>query len=296
MEKKDNSMENPKQSPFPVMERMTVKMVREYLQRKRSIIIPMGGIEQHGYHLPLRTDTIIAEEIGWRIGRKADMLVAPAVTATYSGGGLPGTINVSPSVMSLVTSDIILSLVAQGFRNFYLFLCHGGTENLRALDDAMKMLLRNNPAFEHVMIALVPVWKFGPGDGGWKLALKEGDWHAGWLETSMLLELAPGLVRLDELELDTPELLKLQIDHPDNYQRAEKIVDDGFVVPRLTQRPDIKVGVMGYPERASLEKGARIVRDIDESAAAKIMDLDSRADGVHKEIAFVPEPVLLSED
>ena len=42
--------------PFPVMEPMTVKTVRAYLAEKRTIIVPVGGIEQHGYHLPLRTD------------------------------------------------------------------------------------------------------------------------------------------------------------------------------------------------------------------------------------------------
>lgn len=283
-------------NPFPVMERMTVRMVREYLARKKSIIIPIGSIEQHGYHLPLRTDTIISERIAWQIGERTDMLVAPAVQTTFSGGGLPGTINISPSVMSLVVSDLLLSLVSQGFRNIYLFLCHGGSENLRALNEALKMLLRSNPAFEHVMIALLPVWRFGRKDSGWMRAFKEGDWHAGWLETSIMLAVAPELVRLDEAELDTPKLLQLQREHPDNYQRAEKIVGDEFVVPRLTQRPDIKVGVMGEPGKASGELGLEIVREIVEAAAEKIAGLEAKADGVYKEVLFTPEPILLTDD
>ncbi len=289
-------MPEEKKNPFPVMEHMTVRMVREYLERKRSIIIPIGSIEQHGYHLPLRTDTIIAERVAWQIGTRTDMLVAPAVHTTFSGGGLPGTINISPSVMSLVVSDLLLSLVSQGFRNIYLFLCHGGSENLRALNEALKMLLRSNPAFEHVMIALLPVWRFGRKDSGWMRAFKEGDWHAGWLETSIMLAVAPELVRLDEVKLDTPELLQLQKEHPDNYQRAEKIVDDEFVVPRLTQRPDIEVGVMGEPEKASGKLGLEIVREIVEAAAGKISDLEAKADGIYKEVSFVPEPIILTGD
>jgi creatinine amidohydrolase/Fe(II)-dependent formamide hydrolase-like protein len=283
-------------NPFPVMERMTVRMVREYLARKKSIIVPIGSIEQHGYHLPLRTDAIIAERLAWQIGARTDMLVAPAVQTTFSGGGLPGTLNISPSVMSLVVSDLLLSLVSKGFRNIYLFLCHGGSENLRALTEALRMLLRSNPAFEHVLIALLPVWRFGRKDSGWMRAFREGDWHAGWLETSIMLAVAPGLVRLDEVELDTPELLQLQKEHPDNYQRAEKIVDDEFVVPRLTQRPDIKVGVMGDPERASRELGLEIVREIVEAAAAKIAGLEAKADGIYKEVPFIPEPIILTGD
>jgi creatinine amidohydrolase len=275
---------------------MTVKMVREYLARKKSIIIPIGGIEQHGYHLPLRTDAIIAERIAWQIGAQVDILVAPAVVTTFSGGGLPGTINISPSVMSLVISDTLLALAGQGFRNIYLFLGHGGSENLRALQDGLKGLLRNNPAFERTMIALLPIWRFGRKESGWRLAFREKDWHAGWLETSLMLALAPELVRLDELELDAPELLRLQREHPDNYQRAEKIVDDEFVVPRITQRPDIRVGVMGEPQKASRKLGLEIVADIVEAATTKITALEAKADGIYKEVAFIPDPIIIAED
>jgi creatinine amidohydrolase/Fe(II)-dependent formamide hydrolase-like protein len=80
--------------PFPVMEHMTVKMVREYLARKQSIILPIGVIEQHGYHLPLNTDALLATHLGRRIGRETDILVAPTLHQTFSGGGCPGTINI----------------------------------------------------------------------------------------------------------------------------------------------------------------------------------------------------------
>jgi creatinine amidohydrolase/Fe(II)-dependent formamide hydrolase-like protein len=198
--------------------------------------------------------------------------------------------------MSLVMSDVLVSLAVQGFCNIFIFLGHGGSENLRALTDALKVLLRDNPAFGQTMIALLPVWRFGRPDTGWKRAFKEGDWHSGWLETSMMLALAPELVRLDELELDTPELLRLQREHPDNYQHAQKIVDDEFVVPRLTQRPEIKVGVMGEPERASRELGREIVRDIIDGVCAKISALEAKADGIYKEVPFIPEPIIIAEE
>jgi creatinine amidohydrolase len=279
--------------PFPVMEHMTVQMVRDYLHRKRSIIIPMGVIEQHGYHLPLQTDALIASHVAWMIGRKTDMLVAPVITTSFSGGACPGTINISPAVMSLVVSDTLVSLAAQGFRNFYLFLCHGGSENARALDHALKLLLRTNPALGDAMIALLPIWGFSTGGTGWEAALREGDWHAGWLETSMMMALAPELVRMDQLAYDDKPLLDLMIQHPDNYQQAEKIVDDPFVVPRLTQRPEIQVGVMGFPERASAERGHEIVNAVVAAVAHKIEELERRCDGKYKPVAFQPEPILL---
>jgi len=274
---------------FPVMENMTVKQVREYLQRKKSIIIPVGVTEQHGYHLPLSTDALIAKHLGKMIGLKTDILVSPTFIQSFSGGGLPGTINISPAVMSLAMSDMLISLVSQGFRNFYLFLCHGGSENARALKDAICVLLRSNPAFSNVMIVFSGVWDFGRGVLD---AMAEKDWHAGWFETSLVMALEPELVQMDQLETDIEPLLKLQIEHPDNYQHAEKIVDDKLVVPRLSQRPDIKVGVMGYPHKASAEIGKKAIEDIVSAAVKKFSELDAKADGIYKEIPFNPLPLI----
>ncbi len=278
--------------PFPVMEHMTVKMVREYLTRSKSIILPMGVIEQHGYHLPLKTDTILANHIGRMVGEQTGIIVAPTIHQSFSGGDLPGTINISPAVMSLVVRDTLVSLAAQGFRNFYLLLCHGGSENARALDNALKLLLRLNPMFENALIALMPTWKFRPDDDN---SLDEGDWHAGWNETSRIMALEPELVRMDELELDAEPLMKLMAEHPDNYQRAEKIVDDEFVVPRMSQKPDIKVGVMGRPEKASPEIGRKLIEGIVKGMSDKVLELEAKADGVYKEVAFTPEPLIIKK-
>jgi creatinine amidohydrolase len=276
------------------MEKMTVKMVRDYLTRKKSIIIPVGVIEQHGYHLPLNTDALIAQKLSLLIGEKTEILVAPVMYQSFSGGDCPGTINISPATMSLVMGDMLISLVSQGFKNFYIVLCHGGSENDRALDNALKLLLRTNPAFKEVMIALMPAWKFDLEKNGYLKGFSEGDWHAGWLETSLVIALAPELVRMDELALDSDEMMKLMVEHPDNYQHAEKIIDDELVVPRMSQRKEIKVGVMGYhPEKATREIGRKAIDCMVKFAAGKINHLEAHADGIYKEVEFVPEPIIL---
>jgi creatinine amidohydrolase len=279
---------------FPVMEHMTVKTVREYLGRKQSIILPVGVTEQHGYHLPLCTDALIAGRIAQIAGKELDMLVGPTILQSFSGGGLPGTINISPAVMSLVISDTLMSLVAQGFRNFYLFLGHGGSENARALNDAVRILLRNNPAFKNVLLAIIPVWTMSSPGMGWNKALtvESPDWHAGWLETAIVMALAPEFVRMDEMELDNEPYFSQQITHPDNYQHAEKIVDDPLVVPRMTQRSEIKVGVMGHPEKADAKMGKEIVDDIVKNLTARIQKIEAKADGFYKEVEFKPEPLI----
>ena len=278
---------------FPLMENMTFKMIEKYLEKKQSIIIPMGVIEQHGHHLPVKTDALIAGHLARMVGEKTGVLVAPVMHQSFSGGEYPGTINISPTTMSLVMSDMLLSLATEGFRNFYLFLCHGGSENARALDNAIKLLLRANPAFENVMIALLPIWKFDSKKIGWKQAVRDGDWHAGWLETSMVMALEPDKVHMNEVATDTDNVMSLLREHPDNYQQAKKIVDDEFVIPRTGQRPDMKIGVMGYPERASRELGERIVECIVDDVSAKINYLEENADGIYKVVDFTPEPLLL---
>ena len=284
--------EEKKTDPFPLLENMTVKQVREYLQRKKSILLPLGVIEQHGYHLPLCTDALIAGGVGRLIGLRTGMLVAPTMYQSFSGGDLPGTINITPATMSHVVSDMLVSLAAQGFRQFHLFLCHGGSENSRALKDALQINLRLNPVFEKALITLFGIWDCDPNKIGWRKAVTEGDWHAGWLETSMVMALRPDLVRLEDLAVDEEPWLGLQIRHPDNYQHAQKIVDDKFVVPLMKQRPEIKVGVMGYPERANVELGRRMIEDVVQFASERITAIEAQAGGVYKEVAFTPLPLI----
>jgi creatinine amidohydrolase/Fe(II)-dependent formamide hydrolase-like protein len=220
------------------------------------------------------------------------MLVGPTMYQSFSGGDCPGTINITPATMSHVMSDMLVSLAAQGFRNFHLFLCHGGSENARALNDALRINLRLNPIFKEALITLFGIWDCDPNKIGWQKSYREGDWHAGWLETSLVMALRPDLVRMQDLALDDEPWLSMQIDHPDNYQRAEKIVDDRFVVPRMSQRPEIKIGVMGFPKRASAELGHRIAEDVAQFASDRIQAIEARADGIYKEVAFTPPPLI----
>jgi creatinine amidohydrolase/Fe(II)-dependent formamide hydrolase-like protein len=187
----------------------------------------------------------------------------------------------------------LASLAAQGFRNFYLVLGHGGSENLRALQDALQMLLRNNPAFAQALIALLPVWRLSSPGKGWNVAVNDHDWHAGWLETSLVMHLAPQLVRMGQLELDAAPLLSSMRAHPDNYQQAEKIVDDPFVLARMSQRPEMRVGVMGDPRQASPELGREITDDVVANLVAHIGRTEARADGRYKRVEFTPAPIVL---
>jgi len=248
---------------FPEWEKMTVREVRDYLQRRQSVILPLGIIEQHGYHLPLSTDTLIAREIAKRIGVETDILVAPTIHMSFSGGQLPGTINVNPNVMGLLVGDVLRSL---------------------------KLLLRDDPTFAGAMLVLAPVWKFSPV---WDEGFSDGDWHAGWVETSLVMELAPDLVQMDRLELDSTELVESMRKHPDNYQYACKPVDREYVIPRLAQRPEIRVGVMGDPAKASRELGHKVVEDVVTNLSKLLVELEAERADEYRKVDWTPEPIIL---
>lgn len=285
----ENIAEKIQSKYFPEWEKMTVREVREYLKLRQSVIVPMGVIEQHGYHLPLCTDAALARGMGKRVGLKAGMIVAPTLHMSFSGGQLPGTINLNPNTMGIMVADVLRSLALQGFRNMFLLLCHGGSENFRSLDNAMKLLLRDDPTFKNVMLAFTPVWRFGKG---WEEGFADHDWHAGWLETCMMMELEPDLVQMDRLELDPPDKVQLMREHPDNYQYAQKPLDDELVVPRMAQRPELKVMVMGTPDKATPELGKRIVDEAVDEMAETFLRLETTRADEYQTVEWVPEPII----
>jgi len=250
-----------------LMEHMTVNEVRQALRRTKTVLVPLGVLEQHGYHLSLNTDIQNACQISRRVSEKTGSLVAPPLNYSFSGGTLPGTINISPQTMSLVVADICQSLAQQGFKNIILILGHGGTENTNALKDVTTLFLRTNPHLKDLVLALVPVWEFS--------AVFKGSFHAGSVETSLMLYWAPEDVR-KKIAYDTPRLLKLMRKHQDNYLRITKKVDSEYVIPYMEQRPDIKVGVMGYPEKADVETGRKVCGECVRGITKLIRQIEAR--------------------
>jgi len=241
-----------------LMEHMTVEDMRAALAATRTVLLPLGVTEQHGYHLPLSTDVHNAHEVARRVSAATGAVVAPPLPYSYSGGALPGTINVAPQVMALMVREIVVSLVEQGFRNVVLVLGHAGTENLAAVKDLATLAQAQLAHVGDLVVALAPVWEFSPT---WMRAFAEHDYHAGYIETSLMMHWAPRLVRGDRVVQDAGDLAAALREHPDNYQKVDQLVDDPHVVARVGQRDDLRVGVMGYPEKASADVGRRVCEE-----------------------------------
>lgn len=256
-----------------IMEFMTVREMEEALSKTKTVILPLGVIEQHGYHLPLNTDVYNCYEIAKRVAPIAGCVVAPPIPYSFSGGELLGTTDISPQTLSLVLMDIIKSLANQGFVNIIVLLGHGGSENQTAALDAADMFYRRNKRYRDIRIATVTFTDLTPSV---QQAFAEKDFHAGYLETSLMLYWRPELVRPRELWVtDSEELMAVFRIDQDAYQVRRKLVDDQYVVPIVTQNEAIRVGVMGDPSKASAEYGEKVATEAVERLVALIRKLES---------------------
>jgi mycofactocin precursor peptide peptidase len=143
------------------------------------LAVPLGSLEQHGPHLPLDTDTRVAEEVVRRLAqRRSGVVVAPSLAYGSSGEheSFPGTISIGQDALELVLIELVRS-ATRTFPHVLLASGHGG--NAAPLERAVRRL-RNE----------------GRSVLGWTIAHEDGDAHAGRTETAMMLELAPGAVRL----------------------------------------------------------------------------------------------------
>ena len=241
---------------------LTVLEVKQYIERGgNSIIIPVGSMEQHGYHLPNMTDCITSTAISSRVAAKLDMLYMPPLYCSYSGGTLHGTLNFSPNTLVTILKEMFVSLAQQGFKNIFIVLGHGGSENFGVLNASLPIMLRENALFDDVMIALTPFWEYA---AAFKRNMEEFDGHAGFSATSMLLYLCPELVT-DTREMDSPEVIEGMQHDQDFYQKVEKLCDHPAVLPKVTQKDCVKVGVMGEIREPNAEAGKAM---IDEAVAA----------------------------
>lgn len=149
------------------------------------VMVPVGSTEQHGPHLPLATDTIIAEELAGRAVRHTDgLMIGPTISVSASGehAGFPGTLSIGSEVLSSVIVELVRS--ADWAAGVVLVNGHGG--NHESIVAAVATLTAEGRR----VLSWWPSWPQRL-DGG------PADLHAGRIETSMMLAIDPGLVRLE---------------------------------------------------------------------------------------------------
>ena len=208
--------------------------------RRPLLVVPIGACEQHGPHLPLDTDTRIAVALAQSLADKydeGDLLVTPALGITASGehASFPGTLSIGAAVMEQVIIELVRS--ADWSAGVVLVNGHGG--NRVAVEQAVRVLLAEQRRVDREEA------KAGARDAeqrrvlAWWPNIPGGDAHAGDTETSMMLALAPDLVRMHRAEVGNTEPLANLLD---------EMVEGGV-------RAVSANGVLGDPRHASATHG-----------------------------------------
>jgi creatinine amidohydrolase len=175
---------------------MTWREVRDALARGRDrVIVPFGACEEHGSHLPLNTDTVLGDRLGQLLAEQIDALCAPTVPIGCSEHHMSraGTLSLHPDTLTLIVDDLVRSLARHGFRTIVLLPTHAG--NAAPLASAARAL---GPRTGVRIVAVVDtgalagaLHRAGQGSGS---ALAAAIAHAGEVETSLLLAVAPAAI------------------------------------------------------------------------------------------------------
>ena len=222
---------------------LTWKDVEEYLRSGEDlIVIPIGSLEGHGYHLPLNTDAIIAEEMATRVARKGGFVSVPAITYTIASLNRPGNVELRPQTFEALVRDVVRSFAKFGLRRFIILLGHGGPDMKKGLTEVASDLLSEQSVL-HISILHISriVARVSSID-------TSKDRHAGEWETSLMLHFRSEVV-------------------------GEKRVKD-FSFPS-------KHGVIGDPTKATEEQGEELTTSIVDWIENWI-NKNSKMEGVHR--------------
>lgn len=173
---------------------ITMRDFREGVNASSVLIVPFGTVEAHGTHLPLNTDTLIIREVVRKLaGKDPGVFMAPPIQygVCTSTGPHPGTLGISAAALRHIASDIVKSSHAQGFRNIMLVSGHGGSIHVSALKEIAEELVME---LEGLKMAAFSIYDIIGKEAG-EIAETKNDSHAGELETSLVLHLAPHLVK-----------------------------------------------------------------------------------------------------
>jgi creatinine amidohydrolase len=227
---------------------LTSPEVAHHIKETSILCLPLGAIEQHGAHLPLDTDVVVAEELTRRIvarwGAAFDLWQLPTIALGLSRehDWAPGTLSLSIQGFVALLRDLARDLVrALPARSLLIVNGHGGN---RGVLDILIHELRGDFGLTACVVH--------PFDLS-QVKTEGLDVHGGASETAVMLALAPQRVRMDRIAATT--------ERPDEI--AAMIFDRGVSYPWRTDDPRLTAtGVIGDPLAATPTLGQAIVDSI----------------------------------
>ena len=221
---------------------MTWEEARDVQEKPWIAVLPIGAVEAHGPHLPLSTDGIIAEawarEAATRLearGMRTMVLPTVAYTPAPFAASFPGTMTVSPETVSRLVVDLARTSAAQGARALVLCNAHLDPAHLAALRDAVQR------AFAAELPIVFPDLTKRALAARLTEEFQSGACHAGQYETSILMAVAPELVR---------EQARRGL--PPNPSSLSDAIRDGMSTFHEAGGPE---AYFGFPADASAEEG-----------------------------------------
>lgn len=186
---------------------LRLPQIGEAITEQSILILPVGSIEQHGSHLPLSTDLVIAEAAAGavvnRAGDELDLWLLPPLCYSKSNehAWAPGTVWLSARTLLAVIEDLGRSLATLATRKLVLLNGHGGNSSL--LNVACRELRSLYGWMTFLLHPMVP-----PDQGGESDPSEQGmGIHGGRWETSLMMHLAPELVALAGVGSNLPSEL-----------------------------------------------------------------------------------------
>lgn len=213
-------------------------------------LVPVGATEQHGPHLPTGTDTIIAEALCDAVSDRTGAIVLPPIPVACSYGHgtvLPGTLSLTPELLAAVARQYAEWAATSGLTRLLFVNSHFG--NAAALGIATDHLRLFRPDLQ---TGVVNWWAVDPTITA-EMTADGDDVHSNRGETSLMLAVAPHLVRTDRMA------------HADDRDRTASLVFR-YTAPALSTN-----GVTGRPSEATVELGRRLI-DLAVAAIARMVE------------------------
>jgi creatinine amidohydrolase len=238
-----------------VLAETTWKSIRE--TDYEVAVLPWGATEAHNYHLPYGTDIIETERIAaesarlaWSEGAKVIVLPTVPFGVNTQQLDIKLTLNLNPSTQALMLEDLVQGLDAQGLRKLVILNGHGGND--------FRQMIRELQVDLELFLCTLNWYETVPTD---ELFEEPGD-HAGEMETSLMLHLAPALVL--PLSEAGRGLAK-------NF-RIEALRERWAWAPRDWTEISSDTGV-GDPSRATAERGQRYFEQLTRKIAGFLVEL-----------------------
>lgn len=206
--------------------------VAAIIARDPRLIIPVGTCEQHGPHLPMGCDTLIVEALADDLSAEMQILRAPTVefgVNAHHERVIPGNATLRRKTLLRALNDLTDAWETGGIREFIFLTAHGYEGHQEALSTVITKGAR---------VRVVDILAIDLSD----LTVSDmGPLHGDEVDTSLLLHLAPHLVRMDLAQdyMITPDALR-------RYRRQSLRI------------PAASAGSVGRPSVASAETGAAI--------------------------------------